>query len=279
MWVLACLGVLFFVVMGVRLRVIEMKAGEQTQAHYSFKEKKIRLLEAWIAFHLLPPMYENWLKKRLLAAGKPGGWKPQTIFLRQLFLGVLLLMLGFILPLQGGVWIPVFFGGLGFVLPLLKLQKPIRDREKEVRKTVRQWLILLIPLLEGELHFQTTMFDIFHRTKGVLQEDAAHIMVQVSGGRSLRNALWDIARKVQVREFSQLVRVLADGDRYGPQEMAAKLRELKIRMDREFRRKAKKEIRDVMIRLFFVVLLFIFVPMLILGFVIMLQSMKQNIPL
>jgi hypothetical protein len=70
-----------------------------------------------------------------------------------------------------------------------------------------------------------------------------------------------------------------DGDRYGPQEMAAKCKELKTRMDRHDRRRAKKQIKDTVSRLFLVVLLFIFVPMMVLGFIILMQSMKQNLPL
>lgn len=275
-WALEMGGILLLSVLGVRLR--NSKA-EKERKKVTINFSRLRYWQGEICSVLLPSGYENWLNRRLSASGNPKGLSVNDLFFRQIVLAFLFLLIGVILPQRGGVWFTAFLSVLGFALPLFQLQSPIREREKAVRRAVRNWLVCLIPLLEGTLHFQTTLFTLFRRTQGPLGEVGQRIIVQVTGGRSLREALWQEAQRVQVREFVQLSRVLMDGDRYGPQEMAEKLRELKTRMDRDYRRKAKKEIRDVMVRLFFIVLLFIFVPIVVLGFIVMLQSLKQNIPL
>lgn len=281
MWVSACLGIIV-VLLFVAYRFRQLESGKVSQRKQEVRKEnvsKLRAFESWTGAHLLPDFYGAWLEKRISAAGKSKGMDAEKLYFRQCAAGASCLMLAAILPQRGGMLFVLFIGCLGFAFPLFKLQSPVRQREKEVRTVVRNWLMLLIPLLEGNLHFQSTLFDVFRRIPGTLNEEVNRIMVQVTGGRSLRVALWDTAQRVQVREFVQLVRVLIDGDRYGPQEMAAKLRDLKSRMDRHDRRRAKKQIKDAVTRLFFVVLLFIFVPIMILGFLILMQSLKQNVPL
>ena len=277
MWVLACLGFIFLLFLAYWLW--KWEEGKINRPNREGNGSRLRVLENWLGSHALPVSYGVWLEKRLSKAGKPKGVDVEHLFFRQCLLGFGFLVLGTLLPQRGGLLFILFFGGIGFLLPLFQLQSPLREREKDVRIVVRNWLQLLIPLLEGNLHFQSTLFDIFRWTPGDLKEEVNRIMLQVAGGRSLRVALWDAAQRVQGREFVQLVRVLMDGDRYGPQEMATKLKELKTRMDRHDRRRAKKQIKDAVTRLFFVVLLFIFVPMMVLGFLILMQSLKQNIPL
>jgi len=279
LWAVACLVIIFLLFMAYRFRELECVRKNQQCPKPQGSMGRLQAAESWLGLHVLPVPYEVWLEKRLSKAGKPKGMDAKQLFFRQCLCGVGFLMLGVLLPQRGGLLFTLFFGGIGFLLPLFQLQSPLREREKEVRNIVKNWLLLLIPLLEGNLHFQSTLFDIFHRTPGVLKEEVNRVRIQVAGGRSLRVALWDAAQRVQGREFVQLVRVLIDGDRYGPQEMATKLKELKIRMDRHDRRRAKKQINDAVTRLFFVVLLFIFVPMMVLGFLIMVQSLKQNVPL
>lgn len=279
MWVLACLSIVFLFYSATELRKREQNQGNLPQSKSQENIRVIQRVESWLSTYVLPAAYEIWLEKRLSKAGKRRNLDANRLFFRQCLFGLGFLLLGMILPQRGGFLFILFLGGIGFVFPLFQLQSPLREREKEVRNVVRNWLLLLIPLLEGNLHFQSTLFDIFHQTQGEIKEEVQRIMVQVAGGRSLRISLWDAAQQVQVREFVQLMRVLMDGDRYGPQEMAAKCKELKIRMDRHDRRRAKKQIKDTVSRLFFVVLLFIFVPIMVLGFIILMQSMKQNIPL
>ena len=279
MWIFACFGIVSLLFIANFLRELERVKKNQPNPKSEGHVGILHAAESWIGLYVMPASYEDWLEKRLSKAGKPKGMDAKHLFFRQCLCGMGFLLLGMLIPQRGGFLFVLFFGGIGFLFPLFQLQSPLREREKDVRNVVRNWLLLLIPLLEGNLHFQSTVFDIFRQTPGNLKEEVNRVMIQVAGGRSLRVALWDAAQRVQGREFVQLVRVLIDGDRYGSQEMAAKLKDLKIRMDRHDRRRAKKQIKDAVTRLFFVVLLFIFVPMLVLGFLILMQSLKQNVPL
>ncbi|MCY9668732.1 hypothetical protein M5X11_28055 [Paenibacillus alginolyticus] len=280
MWVLVCLGIVSLFFIAYRFRQLE--SGEASASNPEVPKEKgsrLRTIQNWTGDYLLPDSYASWLKKRISAAGKLAGMTVEKLYFRQCVAGAFGLILAAILPQRGGWLFVLFMGGLGFLFPLFQLHSPARRHEKEVRIAVRNWLMLLIPLLEGNLHFQSTLFDVFRRIPGSLNEEVNRMTVQFTGGRSLREALWDAVARVPVREFVQLVRVLMDGDRYGPQEMAGRLKELKNRMDRHDRRRAKKQIKDAVTRLFFVVLLFIFVPILILGFLILMQSMKKNVTL
>lgn len=280
MWMLASLVVVLLLFVAYRFRSRENGKEEGVQRQQP-KETvhRLRTLEGWLGKHVLPTSYKGWLEKKLFASGNPKVTTADRLFFRQCVMGLSGFILTAILPQRGGLLFALFLASACFLFPVFQLQSPAKQREKEVRQVVRNWLMLLIPLLEGNLHFQSTLFDVFRRTPGDLKEEIDRIMLQVAGGRALRDTLGDAASRVQVREFVQLVRVLGDGDRYGPQEMAAKLKELKARMDRHDRRRAKKQIKDAVMRLFFVVLLFIFVPIMILGFLILIQSLKQNVPL
>ncbi|MFC4767183.1 type II secretion system F family protein [Effusibacillus consociatus] len=228
---------------------------------------------------LLPKQYLQWIESQMDAAGRPNEETVSSFCSRQFLMFLLLGTLGLILPVQGGMFAPFFFAATGFCFPLFKIRGHIQRRQREVRKQVRQGIAVLIPLLESGLHFQTTLLDVLRRAEGTLGTESQILLVQIQAGRPFREALFESARRLQVREMNQWVRVLVDGDRYGPEAMAEKLRNLKGYMDRDYQRRAKKEIKDVLVRLFFVVLLFIFVPILILGFVVMLESLKQNLPM
>jgi len=159
------------------------------------------------------------IRRRLELAGNPVRLGAGEFFVLQIIAGLGLFGLTHVLllrapPLQRWA-LSLSIGGLGFYYPMLWLNQQIARRKKEILKTLPDALDLLVICVEAGLGFDAAMQRVAERWNNELGKAFARVLQEIALGRSRRDALRDMAARVDLPEMTTFVAAIIQAEQLG----------------------------------------------------------------
>jgi tight adherence protein C len=167
------------------------------------------------------------LTKQLIKAGEPGDMKGIELFGIQLFClvvfpifwGLVFNGLGFLnFLVEGPKQVLVYLGlmYLGFSFPAMNLNEKAKKRQKSIALQLPNTLDLLTISVEAGLDFMSAMRRVVEKHPlGPLKDELERFFKQTELGRPRREALREMANRVQLQDLNGVVSSLIQADRLG----------------------------------------------------------------
>mgnify|MGYP001113660299 CR=1 FL=1 len=162
------------------------------------------------------------IRHKLELAGKPYGWGPTEFLGVRGLAGILLATLTFLLLTLTGQYLPKRFlatlvaGGLGFyLLPTLWLSSRIGKRQTEIVKALPDALDLLTISVEAGLGFDAAMSKVAEKWENELSLAFSRVIQEIQMGKLRREALRDMADRMEVTDVSSFVAAIIQADQLG----------------------------------------------------------------
>jgi len=178
----------------------------------------------------VPRFAENYIKKLdqlLIAAGQPGDLTGTELLGAQVMMSLFMpVFCGFVLNYFS--WTAFLFEGpkqvlvyaflilLGFMFPLMQVREKAKKRQKTIGLQLPDTLDLLTISVEAGLDFMSAMRRVVEKHRpGPLKDELERFFKQTELGRPRREALRDMATRVQLPDLNAVVSALIQGDRLG----------------------------------------------------------------
>jgi tight adherence protein C len=218
-------------------------------------------------------------------AGNPNNWTPSEFFGIRAIAAVALGALVFIVMSIAGtellqrVGFTALFAVLGFMLPALWLGSKIRGRKSSVIKSLPDALDLLTICVEAGLGFDQAMQKVAEKWDDELSHAFARILHEIRLGKARREALRDMATRLDVSDVTSFVAAVIQAEQLGV-SIAKVLRIQSDQMRVRRRQRAEEKAHQAPVKMLFPMVFLIFpaIWVVLLGPAI-LQAMATNIPL
>jgi len=286
---LVVIGAIFLIVIGLRYsrdtdpledRLAEFASRgetaslEEIELSQTFSERVIYPLARGlgeIALRFTPQNAIEQTQRRLEQAGSPRGLDP-TVFwaLRLLGIGAGIFMgfISLIAPegsfLEGStaLFIAIGVSVAGFFLPELWLRSKISQRQKDILRALPDALDLLTICVEAGLGFDMAMDKVQTKWDNELSLIFARVLREMQLGKLRRDALKDMASRVDLNELSSFVAAVVQSEQLGV-SMANVLRVQSDAMRIKRRQLAEEEAQKAPIKMLFPMAFLIFPSLLI----------------
>ena len=177
---------------------------------------------AQFATRLSPQKSTEAVQHKLDLAGNPSGWGPREFtgirLLSALLLGGLglaLFLLAKNLAFFQRILLAGAMVGLGYYLPVLWLGSKIRSRQKSIIKSLPDALDLLTICVEAGLGFDAAMIRVSDKWNNELCLAFTRMLQEMQLGKLRREALRDMADRMEVRDVSTFVAAIIQADQLG----------------------------------------------------------------
>ncbi len=204
------------------------------------------------------------IEQRLAKLGKQSNFKPGDILVfKEVAVGLGLIIAGF-LYMQGIVTNPlilVCIVVLSFFIPDYYITKKIKDRADEIRISLPGVVDLLTLCVEAGLDFMSAFEKIITKQKGgkkdPLIEEINLMLGEIKLGLTRRDALKNLAKRVDIPEISAFISVLLQTEELGTdlvvimRDYAAEIRIKRLQM-------AEKKAAQIGTKMIFPMIIFIF---------------------
>ncbi|MDW8065853.1 MAG: type II secretion system F family protein, partial [Anaerolineae bacterium] len=158
-------------------------------------------------------------RRRLELAGNPVRLDAAEFFVLRILAGLGLFGLAYVLLWRAPVvqrWaLSLALGGIGFYYPMLWLNQQIARRKKEILKTLPDALDLLVICVEAGLGFDAAMQRVAERWNNELGKAFARVLREIALGRSRKDALRDMAARVDLPEMTTFVAAIIQAEQLG----------------------------------------------------------------
>jgi len=208
-------------------------------------------------------------RRKLELAGKPYGWGPAEFLGIRGLAGILLATLAFLLLTLTGQYLPKRFlatavaGGLGFyVLPTLWLSSQIRRRQTEIVKALPDALDLLTISVEAGLGFDAALSKVAEKWENELSLAFNRVIQEIQMGKLRREALRDMADRMDVPDVSSFVAAIIQADQLGV-SIAKVLRIQSEQMRIRRRQRAEEKAHQAPVKMLFPMVFLIFPALLV----------------
>jgi tight adherence protein C len=168
---------------------------------------------------IVPTTGKSWIRQKLVQAGFT---KPQHF---KTFLGVHAIatclplgFMAFMVFVSGNVKGPMalgimaFFGGMGFIMPLLWLIQNATKRQDSIRKALPDFLDLLIICVEAGLGLDMAISKMVKvetvQTSPYLKEELTRYTVDIGLGKRRKDALLDLANRTGVEDLNSVINAM-----------------------------------------------------------------------
>jgi tight adherence protein C len=176
-----------------------------------------------LAIKFTPQNALNSISKKLEFAGNPPGIDPTIFLAMQMVFGVVLSGAFFIVFTFGQTKISVLlrivlvvvFFLLGYYLPSLWLSSKISKRQRDVRKQMPDALDLLTICVEAGLGFDYAMAKVVDKWKNEISKGFARVLQEMQLGKSRREALRDMADRINLTEMTSFVASIIQSEQLG----------------------------------------------------------------
>lgn len=180
----------------------------------------IRASSAFVSRFTPQRTIEN-TQRKLELAGNPNNWSAAEFLgirgLSALLLGALTFML--LLLTDAGIPRHLLYtavmGLLGFFLPVVWLGRRIKSRQDEIVKTLPDALDLLTISVEAGLPFDGAMQRVAEKWDNELSRGFQRLLAEMQVGKSRREALRDMADRMDVPDVTSFVAALIQADQLG----------------------------------------------------------------
>ena len=180
----------------------------------------IRASSAFVARFTPQRSIEN-TQHKLELAGNPNNWSAAEFLGIRGLAALLLAALTFVLLMlsEAGVTRQLLFsavmGLLGFFLPVIWLGRRINSRQDEIVKTLPDALDLLTISVEAGLPFDGAMQRVAEKWDNELSRGFQRLLAEMQVGKSRRDALRDMADRMDVPDVTSFVAALIQADQLG----------------------------------------------------------------
>jgi tight adherence protein C len=180
----------------------------------------IRASSAFVARFTPQRSIEN-TQHKLELAGNPNNWSAAEFLGIRGLAALLLAALTFVLLMlsEAGVTRQLLFsavmGLLGFFLPVVWLGRRIKSRQDEIVKTLPDALDLLTISVEAGLPFDGAMQRVAEKWDNELSRGFQRLLAEMQVGKSRRDALRDMADRMEVPDVTSFVAALIQADQLG----------------------------------------------------------------
>jgi len=130
-------------------------------------------------------------------------------------LGIALVFVAKTLPFIQRILLPIVGAGLGFYLPVLSLGRKIRNRQNEIVRSLPDALDLLTICVEAGLGFDAAMARVAAKWDNELSLAFNRVLQEVQLGKLRREALRDMADRMEVRDVSTFVAAIIQAGQLG----------------------------------------------------------------
>jgi tight adherence protein C len=240
---------------------------EEIELSQPFSQRVIKPLIQGIAQFIgrfAPQRNIEEIRRKLELAGKPYGWGPTEFLGIRGSAGVLLATMTFLLLTLTGQYLPKRFlatlvaGGLGFyVLPTLWLSSKIRSRQTEILKALPDALDLLTISVEAGLGFDAAMSKVAEKWTNELSLAFNRVIQEIQMGKLRREALRDMADRMDVSDVSSFVAAIIQADQLGV-SIAKVLRIQSEQMRIRRRQRAEEKAHQAPVKMLFPMVFLIF---------------------
>jgi tight adherence protein C len=209
------------------------------------------------------------MRRKLELAGRPYGWGPTEFLGVRGLAGILLATMTFLLLTLTGQYLPkrllatLVAGGLGFyLLPTLWLSSKIRRRQAEIVKALPDALDLLTISVEAGLGFDAAMQKVAEKWENELSLAFNRVIQEIQMGKLRREALRDMADRMDVSDVSSFVAAIIQADQLGV-SIAKVLRIQSEQMRIRRRQRAEEKAHQAPVKMLFPMVFLIFPALLI----------------
>ncbi|MDI6735766.1 MAG: type II secretion system F family protein [bacterium] len=213
--------------------------------------------------------YQDRLLSQLIMAGNPGNLQPNEFmvlqFLISLSLLFIVLMLCLFIQLNPPILILVFASSgftFGFVVPKFWLSKQVTKRKSLISRTLPNTLDLLQVSMEAGLGFDLSLSKVVEKTKGPLALEFKKALEEIVMGKSRREALKDIGKRVGVEDLQLFINNIIQAEQLGVG--IAKVIQIQAEQLRTLRRqRTEEQAMKVPVKMLFPLIFFIFPTILL----------------
>ncbi len=224
-------------------------------------------------------------RHKLDLAGNPNNWTPSEFFgVRAVACVALGGLIFLVLSLANVEFLPrigftALFAVLGFMLPALWLGSKIRSRKNSVIKSLPDALDLLTICVEAGLGFDQAMQKVAEKWEDDLSRAFARVLHEIRLGKSRREALRDMANRLDVSDMTSFVAAVIQAEQLGV-SIAKVLRIQSDQMRIRRRQRAEEKAHQAPVKMLFPMVFLIFpaIWVVLLG-PALLQALATNIPL
>lgn len=160
-------------------------------------------------------------RRKLELAGNPNNWSAAEFLGIRVLVAFLVAGLVFVLTMLTNIALTqrllfvVLMGVLGFFLPVLWLGNRIRRRQQEIIRTLPDALDLLTISVEAGLPFDGAMQRVAEKWDNELSRAFERMLNEMRVGKSRREALRDMADRIDVPDVTSFVAALVQADQLG----------------------------------------------------------------
>ena len=158
---------------------------------------------------------------KLDLAGNPYGWGPTEFMGIRLLVTLLLGGLGFVLfvtanqSLTRRIMMAAGAVGLGYYLPMMWLSSKASRRQQSILKSLPDALDLLTICVEAGLGFDSAMGKVVEKWDDDLSDAFGRVLQEIQLGKLRREALRDMANRMDVSDVSTFVAAIVQADQLG----------------------------------------------------------------
>lgn len=208
------------------------------------------------------------VQHKLDLAGNPYGWGPMEFLgIRVLStivlggVGILLMVVGRVTLLQRVLLLAVFVL-LGFFAPSMMLTLKTRSRQRSIVKSLPDALDLLTICVEAGLGFDAAMAKVAEKWDDDLSEAFQRVLQEIQLGKLRREALREMADRMEVPDVSTFVAAIIQADQLGV-SIARVLRIQSDQMRLRRRQRAEEQARASQVKILPPVVFLIFPAIII----------------
>jgi len=176
-----------------------------------------------IALRFTPQSALQQAQRNLTLAGRPGGLDA-SVYVAIRFVMAIVLGLGMFALVRGSsnetlrsnaLLLLIVFGVLGYFLPELWLRSKINKRKEEILKAMPDALDLLTICVGAGLGFDAAMNKVVEKWDNELAFEFGRVLREVQLGKTRREALRDMADRVDVPEMTSFVAAIIQSEQLG----------------------------------------------------------------
>jgi tight adherence protein C len=170
--------------------------------------------------HFMTEKRKKVIQHRVDLAGNPytlDGFLIRHVLLMTLLLGLgiaLFFMLGS-LPVEQRVLMLVTGAGLAYHLPMLLLERRIVKRKQDIVTTLPDVVDWMLIYIEAGLGFDVAMARVSEKLNNELSPEFSQVILALKLGKLRREALHNMADRLEIPEVSAFVAVLVQADQLG----------------------------------------------------------------
>ena len=215
--------------------------------------------------NLMPARRVAVMDQKLTTAGNPMGMRAREFIGLQfafVIFGVLVVILLFTQELQYQFLLSILIMVVVFLLPVLWLNRKIRQRQNLIRRQLPDVIDMLSVCTSAGLSFDQSLQRVSNEWRTQLSWEFGRVVSEMEMGLTRKEALRNLATRLDVSELSSFVSIIIQSDQLG-MSISNTLHSLAGQMRIEWRFKAQEEARKLPVKILLPLVFLIFPAMLI----------------